>query len=81
MLRRFKVIADYPKRKLKIGDILIQYYVEKSYEKIYTYVTNWASPLQGKKCNPKLVENNSRIFQEMDKIERWQAYYLYPKNQ
>lgn len=68
MLRRFKVIADYPHSKFQIGEVLIQRFYEGTRERIYIYVTNLESPLQGNVMGVRYVENMPHIFQEIDPI-------------
>lgn len=61
---RYKVIADYPNSRFKIGDILFKY-IYPSSESIYTYVTNPEIPLKGTSLSPEYVEKMNHLFKPL----------------
>lgn len=64
---RYKVIADYPGNKLKVGDILIKYVFPETEN--YCYVTNPEILLLGDNLRKEEVEQYPHLFK---KLEWWE---------
>lgn len=69
---RYKVIADYPNSRFKIGDILFKYRYPSS-PSMYTYVTNPEIPLKGTSLSPEYVEKMNHLFKPLQWWEERKA--------
>lgn len=77
-MKQYKVIADYPDSKFKVGEVLVQYFFEPpsnidsdkmrkfiEANEVYCYTTNPENPLEGGCIGKQFVENMPHLFRQI----------------